>query len=88
MEKNYEAALLDQFGGDNDRDECTMHVYRLKPIGKKIVWLFECDPSMAVHALLRDEYGGGTYGGDKFELRVYKNNIIFKRLIIFVTNKG
>lgn len=68
------ASIIKEIGADDDIHEYTMRVYRLPRGGGKMVWLFDSDPRVSVHARLRDEHDGGT-----FELRVYKNNRIFKR---------
>lgn len=70
------ANILSEIEGDTDDIHYTMSVWRVPKIGKRI-WLFDCDPAEPVKTKLRDEYGTG-----KYELRVRRNNLLFRRPVL------
>jgi hypothetical protein len=72
------ASILAEIDGDAGDVVYTMGVWRIPKIGKRI-WLFDCDPSEPVKSKLRDEYGTG-----KYELRVRRNNLLFRRPVLKV----
>lgn len=68
-------AIFADFGGDEAIDEYQIRVYRVQEGKGKMGYLFACLPAeLPILDRLRDEYGGGD-----FEVRVLKNNKLFRR---------
>ncbi|MEE9119420.1 MAG: hypothetical protein V3U02_12615 [Calditrichia bacterium] len=68
-------AIFSDFGGDENLDEYSIRIYRSQKGKGTLGYVFACLPSeLPVLDKLRDEYGGGD-----FEVRVLKNNRIFRR---------
>lgn len=68
-------SILSEFGGDGTIDEYQIRVYRPQPGKGNVSYLFACLPSeLPILDKLRDDYGGGD-----FEVRIIKNNRIFRK---------
>lgn len=73
-------SIFSEVGGDERDTEFALKVYRVMEGKGKLEYCFSCVPSeLPILDKLRDEYNGGT-----FEVRVYKDNRIYRRRKVFI----
>ena len=76
----YLHTVLAEVGEDVKQTDFVLKVYQVVPNAGQLAWLFNCTPSeLPILERLRDDYGGG-----QFEIRIYRNNRIFRRKTIIV----
>lgn len=77
---DYLERVFAEVGDDVRSTEFVLKVYQVLPNQGQLAWLFNCTPSeLPILDRLRDDYNGG-----QFEIRIYKNNRIFRRKTIIV----
>jgi hypothetical protein len=77
---DYFNSVYAEVGGNQDECNITLKVFRVVPNTGKMNFVFSATPAeMPILERLRDEFNGGT-----FEVRIYKNNTIYRRRTIGV----
>lgn len=74
-------SMTSEFGADKMDAEFAIKVYRVIEGKGELAWLFACVPSeLPIMQKLQDDFGGG-----RFEVRIYKNKKIFRRIPVVVS---
>lgn len=73
-------SMTSEFGADKLDAEFSIKVYRVIEGKGELAWLFACVPSeLPIMQKLQDDYEGG-----RFEVRIYKNKKIYRRIPVVV----
>lgn len=74
-------SMTSEFGADKMDADFAIKVYRVIEGKGELAWLFACVPSeLPIMQKLQDDFGGG-----RFEVRIYKNKKIFRRIPVVVS---